>query len=60
MRIAVVCLGAAVALMPLPFVALSHKATGLAIGVTTGLVLVYVVCEAVVLFRGNSPTPAPR
>jgi hypothetical protein len=45
LRIAVVCLGAAVALLPLPFLSLSTRAASLFIGAVTTVVVLYIAFE---------------
>lgn len=62
LRVAVVCLGAAVALLPLPFLALSTKAAGWTIGVVTLFVVAYVVAESLPglrQWRASRKQPAP-
>jgi hypothetical protein len=60
MRIAVVCLGAAVALMPIPFVGLSRTATALAIGTTAAFAFVYTAYEAIIALVHGQSSNQPR
>lgn len=55
LRIAVVCLGAAVALLPLPFLKLSGRETTWIVCITAGVVAAYVVVELVVALRYRFP-----
>jgi hypothetical protein len=47
LRIGIVCLGAGVALLPLPFVGISLTQTRVAIGVAIGVLLVWMIWEVV-------------
>ena len=51
LRIATVCLGAAVALLPLPFLALSTPEAGWTIGIVSLFVVAYAVAESLPGFR---------
>ena len=62
LRIATVCLGAAVALLPLPFLALSTQEAGWTIGIVTLFVVAYAVAESLPGFRqwrASRKEPAP-
>ena len=58
LRSGVICLGAGVALLPLPFLALSLTQTRTFIGVVTGLVLAWLIYEAIGAWRAR-PTKPP-
>jgi hypothetical protein len=67
LRVAVVCLGAAVALLPLPFVSLSATATGITIGIVAGVATGYFAYEMIAMFwpkkelgTATSPGAGPR
>jgi hypothetical protein len=58
LRAGIVCLGAGVALLPLPFLALSLNQTRAIIGVVAGLVLAWLIYEAIGALRARPREPA--
>jgi hypothetical protein len=56
LRIAIICLGAAVLLLPLPFLSLSATEAAWLIGTVSLLVVAFIVYEVLALVRGRKPT----